>query len=71
MSAGSRARAASPTAQGEATEFDPTDHLSIKEARRADRFSQFAIVAGDEAFAEAGWETNGEHAVRLRPHRLR
>jgi 3-oxoacyl-[acyl-carrier-protein] synthase II len=46
--------------QGEATEFEPTDHLSIKEARRADRFSQFAIVAGDEAFAEAGWEINGE-----------
>src|SRR4051812_20061710 len=46
--------------KGEATEFDPTDHLSVKEARRADRFSQFAIVAGDEAFAEAGWEVNGE-----------
>jgi 3-oxoacyl-[acyl-carrier-protein] synthase II len=46
--------------KGEATEFDPTDFLSIKEARRADRFSQFAIVAGDEAFAEAGWETTGD-----------
>ena len=46
--------------KGEATEFDPTEHLSIKEARRADRFSQFAIVAGDEALAEAGWEINGE-----------
>jgi 3-oxoacyl-[acyl-carrier-protein] synthase II len=41
--------------EGAATEFDPTDHLSIKEARRADRFTQFAIVAGDEALAEAGW----------------
>ena len=41
--------------KGEAREFDPTDHLSVKEARRADRFSQFAIVAGDEALAEAGW----------------
>jgi 3-oxoacyl-[acyl-carrier-protein] synthase II len=39
-----------------ATEFDPTDHLSVKEARRADRFSQFAIVAGDEALAQAGWD---------------
>jgi 3-oxoacyl-[acyl-carrier-protein] synthase II len=46
--------------KGSASEFDPTDHLSIKEARRADRFSQFAIVAGDEALGEAGWETNGE-----------
>jgi 3-oxoacyl-[acyl-carrier-protein] synthase II len=42
--------------EGIADEFDPTDHLSVKEARRADRFSQFAIVAGDEALAQAGWE---------------
>jgi 3-oxoacyl-[acyl-carrier-protein] synthase II len=41
--------------QGAATEFDPTEHLTIKEVRRADRFTQFAIVAGDEALAEAGW----------------
>jgi len=41
--------------EGAATEFEPTDHLTIKEARRADRFTQFAIVAGDEALAEAGW----------------
>ena len=40
---------------GAATEFDPTEHLSIKQARRADRFSQFAMVASDEALAEAGW----------------
>ena len=54
--------------KGAATEFDPTDHLSIKEARRADRFTQFAIVAGDEALAEAGWERRA--ALRRRPHRL-
>jgi 3-oxoacyl-[acyl-carrier-protein] synthase II len=41
---------------GAATEFDPTEHLSIKEVRRADRFTQFALVAGDEALAEAGWD---------------
>jgi len=41
--------------EGAASEFEPTEHLSIKEARRADRFTQFAIVAGDEALAEAGW----------------
>ena len=46
--------------KGAASEFEPTDHLSVKEARRADRFSQFAIVAGDEAFAEAGWGTDGD-----------
>jgi 3-oxoacyl-[acyl-carrier-protein] synthase II len=42
--------------EGTASEFDPTDHLSVKEARRADRFSQFAMVAGDEALAQAGWD---------------
>lgn len=41
--------------KGAATEFEPTEHLSIKEVRRADRFTQFALVAGDEALAEAGW----------------
>src|SRR5947199_4091759 len=44
--------------EGAATEFDPTDHLSVKEARRSDRFSQFAMVAGDEALAQAGWDRN-------------
>ena len=41
--------------EGQAREFEPRDHLSVKEARRADRFTQFALVAGDEAVAEAGW----------------
>jgi 3-oxoacyl-[acyl-carrier-protein] synthase II len=42
--------------RGAATEFDPTDHLTIKEARRADRFTQFAMVASDEALRDAGWD---------------
>ncbi|HEY1519588.1 MAG TPA: beta-ketoacyl-ACP synthase II [Solirubrobacteraceae bacterium] len=41
--------------EGVATEFDPTEHLSVKEVRRADRFSQLAMVAGDEALDDAGW----------------
>src|SRR4051812_21143752 len=41
--------------EGKASEFEPKDHLSVKEVRRADRFTQFAMVAGDEALAEAGW----------------
>jgi 3-oxoacyl-[acyl-carrier-protein] synthase II len=40
---------------GACTEFDPTDHLSVKEVRRADRFTQFAMVSSDEALREAGW----------------
>jgi 3-oxoacyl-[acyl-carrier-protein] synthase II len=41
--------------EGRCREFTPTDHLSVKEARRADRFTQFALVASDEALADAGW----------------
>jgi 3-oxoacyl-[acyl-carrier-protein] synthase II len=37
-------------------DFDPKDHLSIKEARRLDRFSQMAIVAAGESIAQAGWD---------------
>ncbi len=42
------------------SEFDPLDTLSRKEARRADRFSQLAIAASDEALHDAGWDA-GEH----------
>jgi 3-oxoacyl-[acyl-carrier-protein] synthase II len=35
-------------------EFDPTAVLTAKEARRADRFTQLAIVAAEEAIAQAG-----------------
>jgi 3-oxoacyl-[acyl-carrier-protein] synthase II len=42
--------------EGACSEFDPTEFLSIKEVRRADRFTQFALVSSDEAVAEAGWD---------------
>ncbi|HLH67065.1 MAG TPA: beta-ketoacyl-ACP synthase II [Solirubrobacteraceae bacterium] len=35
--------------------FDASEHLSLKESRRLDRFSQLAVVAADEAIAQAGW----------------
>ena len=35
------------------SDFDPTDFLSRREARRADRFTQMALVAADEALAQA------------------
>src|SRR5258708_6480201 len=41
---------------GACDEFEPKDHLSIKEIRRLDRFSQLALVAAGEALAQAGWE---------------
>jgi 3-oxoacyl-[acyl-carrier-protein] synthase II len=41
---------------GRCREFEPTDHLSRREARRADRFTQLALVAAQEAIDDAGWE---------------
>jgi 3-oxoacyl-[acyl-carrier-protein] synthase II len=41
---------------GRASEFEPTEHLSVKEARRSDRFTQFALAASKEALEDAGWE---------------
>jgi 3-oxoacyl-[acyl-carrier-protein] synthase II len=42
--------------EGACTEFEPTEHLTVKEVRRADRFTQMALVASDEALKEAGWD---------------
>jgi 3-oxoacyl-[acyl-carrier-protein] synthase II len=41
---------------GRASEFEPKEHLSIKEVRRADRFTQLALAATKEALEDAGWE---------------
>ncbi|MDE3070620.1 MAG: 3-oxoacyl-ACP synthase, partial [Acidobacteriota bacterium] len=41
---------------GACADFDPADFLSVKEARRADRFTQLAIAASEEALADAHWE---------------
>jgi len=41
---------------GTCTDFEPSELLSVKEVRRLDRFSQFALVAATEAIAEAGWD---------------
>ncbi len=43
---------------GACRDFTPSEYLSVKEVRRLDRFAQFAVVAADEAVAQAGW--NGE-----------
>ena len=40
---------------GACSDFEPSEFLSIKEARRLDRFSQLAVVAADEALGQAGW----------------
>ncbi len=37
-------------------EFEPTDHLTRRQVRRTDRFTQLALVAGAEAISGAGLE---------------
>ena len=39
---------------GQVTDFDPTDYMSPKSARRAGRFSHFAVAASRLAVADAG-----------------
>jgi 3-oxoacyl-[acyl-carrier-protein] synthase II len=43
--------------EGRAHEFRPEDFMTRKEARRSDRFAQFAIAAADEALGQAGWSS--------------
>ena len=40
---------------GACSHFEPKEFLSVKEARRLDRFSQLAMVAAEEALGQAGW----------------
>ncbi len=41
---------------GSCSDFEPSEHLSVKEVRRFDRFSQLAVVAAHEAIGQAGWD---------------
>lgn len=51
---------------GEVHGFDGTEHgLTKKEARRFERFVQYAIVAADEALAQAGLDMAEEDATRV------
>ena len=51
---------------GEIQNFDATEHgLSKKEARRFGRFVQYAMVAADEALAQAGLEMESCDASRV------
>jgi 3-oxoacyl-[acyl-carrier-protein] synthase II len=51
---------------GECSDFDPTDFMSRKAARRMDRFAQLGIAAGLEAAESAGIAD----VVRERPERV-
>jgi 3-oxoacyl-[acyl-carrier-protein] synthase II len=48
---------------GEAHGFEPTNYMSAKDARRADRFTQFAIAALAEAQAQSGLVVDDHEAT--------
>lgn len=50
---------------GEVKDFDPTKYMERKEARRADRFTQFTFVAADEALKQSGYEITRESGKRV------
>ncbi len=49
----------------EVKNFDPANFMDPKEARRRDRFEQFAVVAAREALANSGLEVNEANAGRI------
>jgi len=50
---------------GEVPDFDPATHLDRKIIKRLDRYSQFALVACDEAVAMAGLQPQREDPFRM------
>lgn len=50
---------------GELKDFNIEDHISKKEARRMDRFTQYAVVAAREAVQDAKLEINENTANRI------
>jgi len=50
---------------GEVEDFDPLRYLSSKEAKHMDRFTQFGMVAAEEAIQQAGLETEKEDLSRI------
>lgn len=50
---------------GEVKDFDVTQYLSPKDARRMDTFIQYGLVAGMEAFVDSGLEVTEQNAERI------
>lgn len=59
------ASAFSSTVAGEVKNFNAEDYISAKDARRMDKFIQFGLAAGIEAFKDAGIEVTEENAERI------
>src|SRR3990172_166871 len=50
---------------GEVRDFDPTARFGAKEARRMDRYTQFAMTAADEALRQAGLRNASQPQDRI------
>src|SRR5574344_923676 len=53
------------TIAGEVKDFVPENYIDPKEAKRMDRFTQFGIVAADEAIKDAGLDEAGYDEYRV------
>ncbi|WP_020007763.1 beta-ketoacyl-ACP synthase II [Salinicoccus albus] len=50
---------------GELKDFDVENYMDKKTARRMDRFTQYAMIAADEAVKDSGLEINDDNADRV------
>ncbi|MCI8520814.1 MAG: beta-ketoacyl-ACP synthase II [Clostridia bacterium] len=50
---------------GEVKDFDPTEYIEKKEARKMDRYTQLAVVAASEAVKDSGLNMEEEDAWRV------
>lgn len=50
---------------GEVKDFDPAQYMPAKEARRMDRYSQYAVAAGNEAMEDAAFADNKPDPYRF------
>ena len=53
------------TFAGEAHGFDPLNYMSAKDARRSDRFTQFAMAALEEVLAQSGLSVDAHNAYDI------
>lgn len=49
----------------EIKDFDPTEYIEKKEARKMDRYTQFGVIAAEEAFRNSGIDMEEEDAWRI------
>jgi 3-oxoacyl-[acyl-carrier-protein] synthase II len=62
------ASAYTTTIAGEVKDFDPTEFMDAKLARKMDRFIQLGVAAGIMAFKDSGLEVNDSNAERIGVH---